>query len=333
MIFRSRLQRGSRHQVGFSRRAAFRYFSALVVAWAILVVGNPSRVIMAERGSWLQTATAGCEAPRGCDSEEEPILKERARQPGKPESGLSNKDSSLFISAAAVLRSHAEGRPPTLLDVRSTQDFNTFRIPGSLSVPFSAVWNKGFFRSRRVILVHSGYRCEPLVKACRGLRAAGFDVAILSGGLPQWRRSGGPLEGDAVAIQEMTKVSPNIFYEARQDGSWIVIDASATAGSSRNLLPQSRSMPSVADPTAMQTELAKITSGDSGNPCLRVLLVSENGEYPEDLLRAVGQTASVNVFHLAGGLAAYRDYLNLQTKMWQSKPPEQRKWKRCNSCP
>jgi rhodanese-related sulfurtransferase len=260
-------------------------------------------------------------------------MKERARQPGKPESGPSTEDNSLFISAAAVLRSSAEGRLPTLLDVRSTQDFNTFRIPGSLSVPFSAVWTKGFFRSRRVVLVHSGYRCELLMKACRGLRAAGFDVAILAGGLPQWRRSGGPLEGDAVAIQEMTRVSPNIFYEAQRDGSWIVIDTSANAGSGRSLLPQSRSLPSTADPSVFQAELAKITGGDNGNPCLRVLLVSEHGEYPEELLRAVDRTVSVNVFRLAGGLAAYRDYLNLQTKMSQPKPPDQPKWKRCSSSP
>jgi hypothetical protein len=200
-------------------------------------------------------------------------------------------------------------------------------------VPFSAVWTKGFLRSRRVVLVHSGYRCELLVKACRGLRAAGFDVAILAGGLPQWRRSGGPLEGDAVAIQEMTKVSPKIFHEAQQDGTWVVMDASATAGSTRNLLPQGRSMLSVAGPTALRTELAKITSGDSGNPCLRVLLVSETGDYSADLLQAVDQTVSVNVFYLAGGLAAYRDYLNLQTKMSQPKPPDQPKWKRCSSCP
>lgn len=333
MLFRNRFQKGSRNQGAAFRRAALRYVSSLLAVWAILAVGAPFQALEAERGAWLQTATAGCEAPRGCTSDEEPVLKDRARQPGKPGSGTSTEDSSLFISAAAVLRSNAEGRPQTLLDVRSTQDFNTFRIPGSLSVPFSAVWTKGFLRSGRVVLVHSGYRCELLVKACRGLRAAGFDVAILAGGLPQWRRSGGPLEGDAVAIQEMTKISPKIFYEAQQDGSWVVVDVSATAGSIRNLLPQGRSILSIAEPTALRTELARITGGDSGNPCLRVLLVSENGEYPVDLLRAVDQTVSVNVFHLAGGLAAYRDYLNLQSKVLQPRPPEQMKWKRCNSCP
>ena len=259
--------------------------------------------------------------------------KEKPRQPGSSGPDQRAEDTSLFISAGEVFRLDAEGRVLTLVDVRSTQDFNTFRIPGSLSLPLSTLWTRGFLNSRRVVLVHGGHRCEPLLRACRNLRAAGFDVAILAGGLPQWRRSGGPLAGDAVAIKEMTRVSPKTFHEAQKDGQWIVVDASAGADTGRAVLPQSRRVPLAAGPAAFQAELAKMARDQSGDPCLRVLLVTERGEYSEDLQRVAEHAVTVDVFYLEGGLAAHRDYLESQARMWQPKPPRDAIRKRCGSCP
>jgi rhodanese-related sulfurtransferase len=309
------------------------YPSALVAAMIMLLILAPLPAAAAELSPRILVASAACAPPQECVSGEAVFPKEKPRQPGSSSPEQRAEDTSLFISAGEVLRLDTEGRVLTLVDVRSTRDFNTFRIPGSLSLPLSTLWTRGFLKSRRVVLVHGGHRCEPLLQACRNLRAAGFDVAILAGGLPQWRRSGGPLEGDAVAIKEMTWVSPRTFHEAQKDGQWIVVDASSGADTGRAMLPQSRRVSLAAGPAAFQAELTKMARDQGGDPCLRVLLVTERGEYPEDLQRVAEQAVTVDVFYLEGGLAAHRDYLETQVRMWQPKPARDSMRKRCGSCP
>jgi rhodanese-related sulfurtransferase len=97
------------------------------------------------------------------------------------------------VTAAALLASIDAGTAPTILDVRSRQEFERGHVPGAIHIPFQSV-------SRRIGEIPCGHD-DPLVVYCghgprawlaaRVLRARGFRrVGSLTGHMSGWRRAG-----------------------------------------------------------------------------------------------------------------------------------------------
>ncbi|HUD42259.1 MAG TPA: rhodanese-like domain-containing protein [Dokdonella sp.] len=101
------------------------------------------------------------------------------------------------ISAEALAARLDGPAPPTVLDVRSAEEFGEGRLPGALTIPHDQVPARlGELGAPREIVLYcrSGRRAR---LAGASLEAAGFDVAYLEGDYPGWAAEGRSVERGA----------------------------------------------------------------------------------------------------------------------------------------
>ena len=97
-------------------------------------------------------------------------------------------------TTAADAYEAAKRREAVILDVRERHEWKAGHAPGSKNVPLSKLRARTgeLTRNRRYVAVcRSGNRSR---SATAQLRAAGFDVVNLKGGMHGWHRAGLPLE-------------------------------------------------------------------------------------------------------------------------------------------
>jgi rhodanese-related sulfurtransferase len=88
----------------------------------------------------------------------------------------------------------AARREVVILDVRERREWKAGHAPGSKNVPLSTLAKRHRelpAQQTYVVVCRSGSRSRSAVAQ---LRAAGFDVVNLKGGMHAWRRAGLPLE-------------------------------------------------------------------------------------------------------------------------------------------
>lgn len=104
--------------------------------------------------------------------------------------------SALFPPSTTAAEAHeaVRRREAVLLDVRERGEWKAGHAPGSRNMPLSTLHarTRELAPGRRYVAVcRSGNRSR---SATAQLRAAGFDVVNLKGGMHAWRRAGLPLE-------------------------------------------------------------------------------------------------------------------------------------------
>jgi rhodanese-related sulfurtransferase len=97
------------------------------------------------------------------------------------------------ISAAELRELMASGEAPSLLDVRTTGEFDSVHIPGAFNVPLDQLpqfrGEIATIPSNMVLVCQSGNRAG---KACTELLGAGMaNVRVLEGGMQAWEAAGG----------------------------------------------------------------------------------------------------------------------------------------------
>ena len=100
--------------------------------------------------------------------------------------------SSLFPPSTSATEAHESGA--VILDVRERNEWKAGHAPGSKNIPLSTLAKRtGELQPGRryVAVCRTGGRSRSAVAQ---LRAAGFDVVNLKGGMHAWTRSGLPLE-------------------------------------------------------------------------------------------------------------------------------------------
>lgn len=101
---------------------------------------------------------------------------------------------------AAALAALLDTDTPVLLDVRSPAEFETAHIPGAINIPVDVLAGQAREVHDRlagpvVLVCQAGPRA---VQACRHLRAAGFDDAlVLDGGMGRWDDGSRPVRRGA----------------------------------------------------------------------------------------------------------------------------------------
>jgi rhodanese-related sulfurtransferase len=118
--------------------------------------------------------------------------------------GYSATKSVLMESVSQQLKNRQD---ITLVDVRDAGEFEKFRIPGSINIPLFAIKTKTFLKSKPLVLINNGQNYKQLTDECTVLSKAGFIVSMLDGGLYQWKRKNGRLEGDVFAQKELNYIS------------------------------------------------------------------------------------------------------------------------------
>ena len=168
----------------------------VVVAILLLVTG----AFLASRAGWL----AYSKSPRT------PPAVIPAASVSPPVSPLNLRNASFALAPESVLsRPVGQAAAPLFVDIRLAQEYESFRIPGSLNIPLHAVRSKAFLKNKEFILLDAGHDYATLAKGCAALIEQGFAGAkVLAGGLVAWRGSGGALDGDPFALAAMDLIDP-----------------------------------------------------------------------------------------------------------------------------
>ena len=235
------------------------------------------------------------------------------------------RDRSCYITVGSVL-------PPgknnyTFVDVRPSDAFARYRIPGALNIPLNAVKSKAFLKTTPIVLVNEGRSTAALETACVELKKAGFTrVAILQGGLNAWHIRGGALAGDPFVQADLNRMSPEeLFVESRYN-DWLVLDVSgASKADVKKRLPQAVSLGKATNNAAFISSVkSAVNNKKRAVPNPNILFINEAGADYEKLDRLVRAAGITNVFYLQGGLAGYRDLEARQIAMWNQldNPPK-----------
>lgn len=247
---------------------------------------------------------------------------------------LEKRNPSFYISLKAILRMIKEKQLPVLVDVRDAQDFNNFRIPGSINIPVFALKTKTFLKTKPIVLINKGYNYSRLEQECRRLRDAGFKrVSILNGGLEYWRQKKAPLEGDIFAIKKLSRISPMDFFEERNSGNLIVVDVSETINPEAIcLVPRAIPVPFRDQAEKFIEKIKKALTPYENDPLMSALVYNHNGRYPEKMENIISKAGIEKVFYLQGGLEGYRRFLYHQALILNTKN-RAKIVKKCATCP
>ncbi len=224
-------------------------------------------------------------------------------------------EPDLFAHPEQILKKMQKGDSGIqLVDVRPEGVFAEVRIPGSFNIPLFALKTKAFLKSKQVVVAGDGRSCEELQRACRELRALGFDANILFGGINHWRQAGGLVQGDYFKMEELKFVSPETFYANRFCGKWIVVDA--TSADSTVSVPW-ESYPAVSrvefapDSESFSKQLATAAKQQPSG-FVTVLAVTDSGQTDKTLEDAVrsGSAGFRHIVYLKGGEKVYARFLD-----------------------
>jgi rhodanese-related sulfurtransferase len=134
------------------------------------------------------------------------------------------RDEALYLDGAA-----AEEEDLVLVDVRSADEWQGTRIPGSLNLRPQEVKVREALRGRMVLLVEQGWNDRRLERVCRDLRARGWAfVAILDGGVAGWLAAGRPVEGTGQGRDQLREIAAAEYLSVRADTDRVVVDAAPT---------------------------------------------------------------------------------------------------------
>lgn len=240
------------------------------------------------------------------------------------------KHKEFLISAESVLQKMSTREKILLVDVRSEQNFNEFRIPGSVNIQLFSIPTKNFLKLQPFVLINEGYNYSILEEYCARLKPLGFKVRIMDGGLNYWRCIHSPIEGDYFAQKEIEKVNPKDFFLEKDYPNWLIIDASLNRNQEANILiPQSVHIP-FSD--KFKTEVGKKLKNYDKDSLPFLLIFNTDGTGYEEIEQNIESLKNANVFFLKTGLVGYKNVLEQLTQSDEKKYIKIKN-KGCKSCP
>ena len=221
-------------------------------------------------------------------------------------------DYSLVVTATELLNKTKQNRRMTLVDVRSPEEFERLRIPGSINVPLHAVKTKDYLKAQPFVLVSAGYEWRDLETECKRLQQSGFKPSILFGGLVTWQSQGGPVEGDRLLVATYREISPHVFFHEKDYKDIKVFDVSTKP------LPDAQKL--IHGNVHVKNIESLVKLAKQNGPTYRAMvLFNENGEQYEKFDAALKKAGISNSFYLKGGISGYRHFLENTTLSWKSR--------------
>lgn len=196
-----------------------------------------------------------------------------------------------------------------LIDVRSLEEFQRFRIAGSIHMPLHTIRTKPFLKSKPIVLVNEGFSISHLADACETLNRQGFQATILSGGLLSWRARGGPMVGDPFAMDRMLIVSPHLLARELGTPHLLIIDA-AEPGDGREVIKGTTVYPLLLIGNPQGPERIKaLLAENRADPFFRILVSGGNGNETDHVHRQLAAAGIQHVYILKNGWQAFEQYL------------------------
>ncbi len=240
------------------------------------------------------------------------------------------------VLVGSILQKQKEKQEIMLIDVRKEADFERCRIPGSLNIPLHTIKTKAFLKSKPMALINKGYNSGILEKECLRLMEAGFtDVSFVIGGLYNWGKKGGPLQGDIRSINELNKVSAREFFAEKNNKNNMVVNISENMSpeTAQGVIPGTISIPhrKKKDKEFLQ-EFKMMLRRQAGGPELSALIYNQDGKYQKNIENCVLDAGVKYVYFLKGGLNEYTKFLEQHATIIK-RVREKKTAKKCPSCP
>lgn len=245
------------------------------------------------------------------------------------------RDPHCALSVDSALRALTIKEKTVIIDVRNKEEFEKFRIPGSLNIPLFAIKTKGFLKSKHLILINEGYDYTYIEEECRNLKKAGFTVSVVDGGLYLWKQKNGPLMGDLFAQRELNKIPVYVFHREKDYENWLFIDVAEEQNlEDKTILPDLIHIPYSGDRKTFLSQLSNRLDEHKNTGFLSIMICNENGNHYEQIEKLVKDAEIDNVYFLKGGLEGYKMFLVKQSVILQEKENNnKKKIKGCSRCP
>ena len=93
--------------------------------------------------------------------------------------------------------------PLVLLDVRPAEEYRDGHLPGAIHIPWEQLRRESpdLPHESMIVVYCRGPYCFLALEALKALRRQGYRVRRLEEGVPEWRRLGFPVEGEAVETE------------------------------------------------------------------------------------------------------------------------------------
>ena len=211
-------------------------------------------------------------------------------------------DLSHAVTLEWVQAKLSQNPKPILIDVRRPEEFEKFRIPDSINIPLHAIKTKPFLKDKSIVLLNEGFLYTPLAEEAIKLKKIGYSVSILYGGLNAWHKSKGEIQGNVFWIEEINRVSPQMFHQEKTSGSHRIIYISKEKTDRSLSGAINITGDSFGDLQAIQN------SSQAENEFVTFSILNKNGTKYEESSKILASTKLLNVFFLQGGLMAYEQY-------------------------
>ena len=241
---------------------------------------------------------------------------------------LITRDLSLLVTVAQTMQHHQKGKKMLLIDVRPSPVFKKYSIPGSISLPLYTLKTKGFIKSKQAVLVHQGFQYREMEKECRRLRAKGYKISILEGGINRWHQLGGAVQGNISDLKTINRIAPKCFFTEKEYAHLLVFTMHTNPSDiNLNLIPNSVELP---QQDIVNTITKEITNSRLNSPV--ILIASQDGKIDVKIEKTLNKAGIPNLFFLTGGLNAYHLFLKNQAILNNSKGGTQTSRKGCRPC-
>jgi rhodanese-related sulfurtransferase len=222
------------------------------------------------------------------------------------------RDFTLAVTATELLHRAKQNRRMIMVDVRSPEEFERLRIPGSINLPLYAAKTKAFLKTQSFALVSAGCEWRDLESECKRLQQSGLKPSILFGGIVAWQSQDGPLEGDRLLVATYKEIPAHLFFHEKDYKDIKVFDVSAKpVPDAQNLIHGNVYVENIGN-------LVKLARQCS--PAYRtIVLFNENGEQYETFDAVLKRAGISTAFYLKGGINGYRNFIENTPLSWKSK--------------
>jgi rhodanese-related sulfurtransferase len=259
-------------------------------------------------------ATSVQEALKGIKPSASPCKRADAK-PLKPPKHTQMTELTPDLSCAITPNSLAQQlKSPKLqlIDTRSAEAFNNYRIDGAMNISAAELRSKPFLSDKIPVLVGDGKAERELYIECRRLKASGFRQAkVLRGGMPAWLASEQQTAGQPPNLEPLTALTPSeLWVESQFQANLIVITKDQEA--LHKQIPGSLLVSDTTTQTLKSALNKHRKSTKTGIPSTVILVAGNNSDY-QTLSQALKPTPLLTY---TGTAQAYANHLAQQSAVW-----------------
>jgi rhodanese-related sulfurtransferase len=203
-----------------------------------------------------------------------------------------------------------------LIDVRRSDEFQKYQIPGSINLEPFSIKSKSFLKDKRIVLLNEGRYLSQLEALCVRLKAKGFrDVAVMAGGLHAWYQARYPVIGDRLELSKLNQISPAELIASLHERDWKFIELDQSLSSLAELLPPSAILEYQANKREFISAINRANKRFAHPDLNGFLVVNEQGDNYRKIERLLQLTDAKNIFYLSGGISAFKRYLHTHSSL------------------